>query len=103
MKPQLLFAGIDVSKDTLDVHYNDVNGAEHAFRVANDKEGHQLVAQKVGRSHCYLMESSGPYYLRFAFFLKKRGISLRVENPLRIRRFIQMNLERNKNDLKDAR
>jgi len=103
MKSQQLFAGIDVSKDTLDVYYSDCHGCEHSLRVSNDAVGHKLLIQKVGRSHCYLMESSGPYYLRFAFFLKKQSISVCVENPLRIRRFIQMNLERNKNDLKDAR
>jgi transposase len=103
MKPQQLFAGIDVSKGTLDVYYNDENYREHILHVTNDAEGHRLMLRKVGRQPCYLMESSGPYYLRLAFFLKEQNVSIRVENPLRIRRFIQMNLERNKNDVKDAR
>jgi transposase len=103
MKFQQLVAGIDVSKDSLDVHYNDCTGGEHSLRISNDAKGHKLLVEKVGSGHCYVMESSGPYYLRFAFYLKSKNITLRVENPLRIRRFIQMNLERNKNDQKDAR
>lgn len=103
MKSQQLVAGIDISKDTLDVHYNDCTGSEHSLRISNNAKGHKLLVEKVGSAHCYVMESSGPYYLRLAFFLKENRVNLRVENPLRIRRFIQMNLERNKNDQKDAR
>jgi transposase len=103
MKALKLVAGIDVSKDTLDVHFNDAGGGEHCACVSNDTKGHAVLLEKVGRQHTYVMESSGPYYLHLAFFLKKHGVSLRVENPLRIRRFIQMNLERHKTDPKDAR
>lgn len=49
------------------------------------------------------MESSGPYYLRFAFALHEAGADVRVENPTRVKRFIQMQMERNKSDKKDAR
>lgn len=103
MKESKPVAGIDVSKDTLDVCYNDTCGTEHLMRVKNDPRGHQLLLEKVGPQYTFVMESSGPYYLNLAFFLKKHGLGVRVENPLRIRRFIQMNLERHKTDPKDAR
>ncbi len=49
------------------------------------------------------MESFGPYYLRLAFAIKKPDGNVRVENPIAVKRFIQMHLERNKSDKKDAR
>lgn len=103
MKQQILVAGVDVSKDTLDVYYNDLEGGEHALRVSNDNKGHRQLVECLGLKRCYVLESSGPYYLNFAFYVKKQGGTLRVENPIRIKRFIQMNLERNKTDRKDAR
>ena len=103
MKSQKLVAGIDVSKDTLDIYFNDKLGTEHALKVANDATGHQLVLERLGIKRTYVLESSGPYYLRLAFLIKSKGGDVRVENPICIKRFIQMNLERNKNDQKDAR
>ena len=103
MKSQNLVAGIDVSKDTLDIYYNDAKGVEHSCKVSNDLKGHEALLAKLGSKRLYVLESSGPYYLRLAFYLKKKGADIRVENSIRIKRFIQMNLERNKNDQKDAR
>jgi transposase len=60
MKSQHLIAGVDVSKDTLDVYYNDANGKEHYLKVRNDREGHELLIGKIGVQRTYLMESSGP-------------------------------------------
>lgn len=103
MKSLALVAGVDVSKDTLDVYFNDENGKEHYLKVCNDKKGHALLTHRLGIARRYVMESSGPYYLRIAFHLKQAGADIRVENPIVIKRFIQMNLERNKTDRKDAK
>lgn len=101
MNSQILFAGVDVSADTLDIHYNLANGKELTLRVPNSQNGHEEVLQKVG-VRCYVMEATGPYYLRFAFYLKAGGAEVRLENPLVIKRYIQMHMERNKSDRKDA-
>jgi transposase len=103
MKSLSLVCGVDVSKDTLDLYFNDEEGREHYLKVANDNKGHQLLLEKLGATRTYVMESSGPYYLRLAFLLKTSGADVRLENPLVVKRFIQMNLERNKSDQKDAR
>ena len=103
MKSLSLVCGVDVSKDTLDLYYNDNLNREHYLRVPNDRKGHALVIEKLGHQRTYLMESSGPYYLKFAFTLKQKEADVRVENPIVIKRFIQMNLERNKTDKKDAK
>src|SRR6476620_2232568 len=97
-----LVCGIDVSKDTLDLHYNTEAGKEVSLRVKNNEKGHQKILEVCG-TRTYLMEASGPYYLRLATCLRQEQCDVRVENPVRIRRFIQMGLERNKNDKKDAR
>jgi transposase len=103
MKSQNLACGVDVSKDTLDIYYNDASGKESYLKVSNDTKGHELLIEKLGLQRTYLMESSGPYYLRLAFTIKKLNGDVRVENPTRVKRFIQMHLERNKSDKKDAR
>ena len=103
MKSLSLCCGIDVSKDTLDLFYNSSDGAEHCLQVPNDQKGYQQLLKQLGPDRTYVMESSGPYYLRLAFALCLQGGDVRVENPIRIKRFIQMNLERNKSDAKDAR
>ncbi len=103
MKSQTLVAGIDVSKDTLDIFFNDKAGKEHYLKATNDREGHQTIVKKLGTERTYVMEASGPYYLRLAFTLKTSGADVRVENPIAVKRFIQMQLERNKSDKKDAR
>ena len=103
MKSQQLVCGIDVSKRTLDMHYNDNSGKEHQLKLSNDQSGHLQLISTLGVARTYVMESSGPYYLRVAFMLKKKGADVRVENPIVIKRFIQMQLERNKSDSKDAK
>jgi transposase len=101
MNSQILFAGVDVSSETLDIHYNLENGKELTLQVPNTPVGHKEVVQKLG-TRCYVMEATGPYYLRFAFVLKASGADVRLENPLVIKRYIQMHMERNKSDKKDA-
>src|SRR5215203_129841 len=103
MKSQNLLCGVDVSKDTLDLYYNDTSGKEHYLKVDNNQKGHGLLIDKLGLKRTYLMESSGPYYLRLAFTIKELNGDVRVENPIAVKRFIQMHLERNKSDKKDAR
>lgn len=103
MKSQHLCCGVDVSKDTLDVYYNDAEGREHYLKASNDQKGHALITKKLGLQRTYLMESSGPYYLKLAFAIKRLNGDVRVENPIAVKRFIQMHLERNKSDRKDAR
>jgi transposase len=73
MNSLALVAGIDVSKATLDVYFNDESGKERYLNVSNDKKGHALITAKLGTARTYVMENSGPYYLRLAFYLKQRA------------------------------
>lgn len=102
MKSKTFICGIDVSKNSLDACFNDDIGKVHWLKVPNDARGHALLIGKLGKDRTYIMESSGPYYLRLAFLLKSKGADVRVENAIVIKRFIQMHMERNKSDKKDA-
>lgn len=95
-----LCVGIDVSKDTVDIHYNNSLG-EHYMKLPNScfKE----LLKTTGKKHHFVMEATEPYYMNLAFYLKRAGCKVSVENSLSVKRFIQMNNERNKNDKKDAR
>lgn len=97
-----LSCGIDVSKDTLDCCYNTADGKEIHLQVSNDAKGFRQLYRECG-ARKYLMECSGPYYLQIALWLKEKNCLVCAENPLVIKRFIQMNKERSKNDRKDAR
>ena len=103
MKSLNSVCAVDVSKDTLDLYYNNEEGKEIYWRINNDSKGHALMLQKLGCGRTYVMECSGPYYLRLAFLLKTAGADVRAENPITVKRFMQMNGERNKSDRKDAR
>jgi transposase len=48
------------------------------------------------------METTGVYHLPLAFYLHEKKCTYSIVNALQIKRYIQMNLERNKSDKKDA-
>jgi transposase len=103
MKSKKLLCGIDVSKNKLDICYNDMTGKTYSIKVDNTAAGHKELIKKLGKNRTYVMESTGKYSPALCVYLKKANIDVRVESGLVIKRFIQMNMERNKNDKKDAR
>lgn len=95
--------GIDVSKATLDIAFSGDGGRWTALQVGNDAKGFAIIAKHAGPDGTVVMEASGPYYLRLAMYLHAKGIRVCVENPLSIKRYSQMLLQRAKTDRKDAR
>ncbi len=53
-------------------------------------------------SHC-VMEATGYYHYQLAHYLLEHKIMVSVENPLSIKRFVQMKLSRIKTDKSDAK
>lgn len=49
------------------------------------------------------MKTTGYYHYRLAYYLEERWILVSVENPLSVKRFIQMKLSKVKTDKSDAR
>lgn len=91
--------GIDVSKDTLDV-YSVLKGSSS---YPNNHKGYQLLLKTYGVGSHYVMESTGSYHHQLVMYLHERTIRVSVVNPLVVKRFIQMKLNRNKTDKSDAK
>lgn len=93
------YYGIDISKSTFDV-YNEKAG-HHQFK--NDKTGFKTFVDFLDKnSHC-IMEATGYYHYPLACFLVNNSIDVTVENPLKIKRFVQMKLSKVKTDKADAK
>lgn len=95
------FIGIDISKQTFDVCFSKSD----LHKFSNEKKGFRQFLKAIEKQEgesAVVMEASGPYYLNLATFLFKNGVRVFVENPLKIKRFSQMSLNRTKTDRKDA-
>jgi transposase len=103
MKKQKMYCGIDVSSETLDICYQTIEGEKQHKQVKNNKVGFQTIVKLCGKSHHYVMESTGVYHTSLMFYLHEHGLVFSVINALQIKRYIQMHLERNKTDKKDAK
>lgn len=103
MKKSNNYVGIDISKLTFDVAICNSESKYKYFKFANNHEGFIMFLELLNASESIcVMEASGPYYLKLATFLSESGIDVCVINPLIIRRFSQMRMNRAKTDKKDA-
>jgi len=91
--------GIDISKDVFDV-FNEEKGH---LQFKNNISGFKKFFKVIGTdSHC-VMEATGYYHYQLGLFLFENEVSVSVENPLKIKRFIQMKLTKVKTDKADAK
>ena len=95
------YVGIDISKATFDVAIPSGDKYKY-YQFSNDVKGFKNLLSLLSAVNQVVMEASGPYYLRLAYFLYEHSIMVSVINPLVIRRFCQMRLSRTKTDRKDA-
>jgi transposase len=102
METKKLCCGIDVSHTKLDVCYQNNLGELFHLQVGNNNSGYQKIIEHTGINYHFVMEATGVYYIRLAFYLHQQSCKLSVVNALSIKRYIQMHLERNKSDKKDA-
>lgn len=96
-----IYVGIDVSKKTLDIAWLE-DGKRIHFKTSNTTVGFEEITQRCPHKAHFVMEATGAYYLRFAFFLAKESCAVSVINPLTIKRFGQLKLRRAKTDKADA-
>lgn len=93
------YFGIDISKDVFDV----VDSAGNHQQFTNNFKGFKRFSNLLDRqSHC-VMEATGYYHYKLAYFLVEKKIKVSVENPLSVKRFIQMRLSKIKTDKSDAK
>jgi transposase len=99
MNKSINYFGIDISKDVFDV----VNTSGDYFQYENNFKGFKKFVKELdGSSHC-VMESTGYYHQQLAYFLLEKEIKVSVENPISVKRFIQMKLSKIKTDKSDAK
>jgi len=94
--------GIDISKQTFDVSFFNKKQKWQFEKFSNDKKGFKKLEKLLDKDSIVVMEASGPYYLSLAGYLHKKSYKVSVVNPLIIKRFSQMRMNRAKTDKKDA-
>jgi transposase len=92
------YFGIDISKDFFDVATDQ---GDH-FQLENSKAGFKQLKKKLPKGSVCIMEVTGVYHYRLAVYIYESGIAVSVVNPIRIKRFMEMHLRRNKTDKADA-
>jgi transposase len=99
MNKDIKYYGIDISKDVFDVCNDDGK----YFQYENNPKGFkQFVKALNENSHC-VMEATGYYHYQLAYYLLESSIKVSVENPLSVKRFIQMKLSKVKTEKSDAK
>ena len=99
MNKDTKYFGIDISKDVFDIYSQELGYAQYS----NDKKGFGEFSKVLtSNSHC-VMEATGYYHYQLAYFLVQKKLKVSVENPLKIKRFIQMKLSKIKTDKSDAK
>jgi transposase len=103
MDNKINYCGVDVSAEVLDTYFETRAGQKMHLQVANSKAGFKKLLKQTGKDCHFVMEATGVYHLQFIFFLEELDSVFSVVNALQIKRYIQMHLERNKSDKKDAK
>ena len=103
MDKKINYCGVDISAEVLDAYFEDIQGQKTHLQVSNSKTGYKKLVKQTGQDCHFVMEATGVYHLNFIFFLEELGLVFSVVNALQIKRYIQMHLERNKSDKKDAK
>ena len=99
MSKDKIYFGIDISKSVIDVTDSLGNYSQFENKVSGFKK---FVKQLDSDSHC-VMEATGYYHYQLAYYLVEKGIDVSVENPLSVKRFIQMKLSKVKTDKSDSK
>ena len=99
MNKDIKYFGLDISKDVFDVC--DHNKVHNQFK--NSISGFKKFVKLLDTDTICVMEATGYYHSRLAYFLLEAGIGVCVVNPLKIKRYIQMNLSKIKTDKSDSK
>lgn len=98
------FIGIDISKSKFDSAFERDPMRWEQRKFDYSSEGICLFYESLPQvDRVIIMEATGTYYLKLAYFLHEKGEKVAIVNPLKIRRFAQMRFERIKTDKADAR
>lgn len=97
------YIGIDVSKATFVVAYSSAKGSETKTFENTTNGVHKFIQTITPEdTHC-VMEATGNYSMLLVYLLSKAGITVSMENPLKIKNFTRVMLSVVKTDAVDAR
>ncbi len=99
MNKDIKYFGFDIIHLVFDV--TDSQGNYYQFK--NSISGFKKFVKLLDiNSHC-VMEATGYYHYQLAYYLQEEGFKVSVENPLSVKRFIQMKLSKIKTDKSDSK
>ncbi|TXE12695.1 IS110 family transposase [Psychroserpens burtonensis] len=99
MNKDIKYFGIDISHLVFDVTDSEGNYYQFKNKLSGFKQFLKLLNCN---SHC-VMEATGYYHYQLAYYLFENGKKVSVENPLSVKRFIQMRLSKIKTDKSDSK
>ncbi|MFD2915422.1 IS110 family RNA-guided transposase [Psychroserpens luteus] len=99
MNKDIKYFGIDISHLVFDVTDSDGNYYQFKNKVSGFNKFKKLLNCN---SHC-VMEATGYYHYQLAYYLFENDKKVSVENPLAVKRFIQMRLSKIKTDKSDSK
>lgn len=99
----MTYVGIDVSKATFVVAYSSAKtGRTKTFK--NTVKGvHEFIQTVSAAEHHCVLEATGNYSALLVYLLSEAGITVSLENPLKIKNFARAMLSVTKTDEIDAR
>ena len=95
------WVGIDISKDTFDAAWL-LNGKKNHLKLENNVKGFKRLLTEVPTESRFAMEATGEYHLNCARYLFTRGNMVAVLKPFAVKKHMQSDLRRCKNDKSDA-
>ena len=86
MNKDIIYFGLEISKDFFDVCDNN----RIHYQFANSISGFKKLVKLLDSNTICVMEATGCYHSRLAYFLLESAIGVSEVNPLKIKRYIQM-------------
>ena len=102
METILQHIGIDVSKDSLDVAFQQTEGVYEVIQLSNDAAGYSSLLGMLQPHQRCVVEATGSFHVALCVFLHENGQGVSVVNPLSVKHFARMMMRRAKTDRIDA-
>ena len=99
MTKDIKYFGLDISKDVFDLCDDNRN----YYQFKNSLSGFKKLIKLLDSNTVCVMEATGYYHLRLSYFLLEHGFKVSIVNPLKIKRYIQMELSKVKTDKSDSK
>ena len=99
----MTYVGIDVSKATFVVAYSSAKAGKTKTFKNTTKGVHEFIQTLSVTEHHCVLEATGNYSALLVYLLSKAGITVSLENPLKIKNFARVMLSVNNTDETDAR